>query len=111
MSAEIIDVRYDRFLRELREHGTWKLASQKSGLSEDEVSAACAENPKFDLSQVECLLEYHEEFMLNSTEKSIAAATADFNRQMDAARDEMSAKIAEMKEVAHEKYRIRHGGA
>ncbi len=109
MSADVIDMRYDRFLRELREHGSWKIASEKSGLPEAEVSAACVENPKFDLAQVECQLEHSEEFMLNSTEKSIAAATAEFNQQMNKARDEMKNQILAMKETAHEKFNIRHG--
>ncbi len=109
MSAEIIDVRYDRFLRELRDTGSWKIASVRAGLTEDEIQARCEEIPKFDLAQVECSLEHSEEFMITSTEKSIAGATATFNRQMEKARDHMKTQVMEMKETAHQKFRIRHG--
>lgn len=74
MSADVIDMRPDRFLRAIRDGGSWTETCKKAGFLTGEVEALCAENVKFDLSVVECQLEYHEEQMIKATEALIASA-------------------------------------
>ena len=64
MAGEVIDLRPDRFLRELREHGSMGKACINSGMSIAEFNDLCASNIKFDRSQVECYLEYFEDTIM-----------------------------------------------
>ena len=60
-SSNVVDVRPDRFLREMRDTGDFGIAAQKAHLSVPEVEELCKANAKFDLSVIECHLEYLEE--------------------------------------------------
>lgn len=59
--SNIIDVRPDRYLREMREHGDTAKALAASGMSRAEFDSICTSNIKFDRAQVECHLEYIED--------------------------------------------------
>ena len=59
--SNVIDIRFDRFLRELRETGCFEISAKKSGMTISEVEARCKQNPKFDLAAIECHLEFLEE--------------------------------------------------
>ncbi len=56
--GDVVDVRPDRFLRELREHGDKLKALTASGMSQAEFDSVCLNNIKFDRAQVECHLEF-----------------------------------------------------
>ena len=62
--GDVIDMRPDRFLHELRETGKWDIACTKSGMSGAEVEQLCQINSKFDLAQIECHLEFIEEKLI-----------------------------------------------
>ena len=96
MSADVVDMRPDRFLRAMRDTGNWAKACEAAGLTSEEVSKLC-ENPKFDLASVECQLEYHEEQIIETTEAAIAGARAD-----------RVTAIRVLRETAIEQYRARH---
>lgn len=87
MSADVIDMRPDAFLRAIRDTADWQAACDKAGFTLDEVEKLCAENPKFDLAQVECQLEYHEEQIIAATEAAIDAARANRDRQIKSLRE------------------------
>lgn len=59
--GDVIDVRPDRLLREMREHGDWNTACQNSGMTMTELNALCRSDIKFDRAFVECHLEFLEE--------------------------------------------------
>jgi hypothetical protein len=80
----IIDIRPDRFLREMREHGDWNKACQVSGMSIKELNDLCRSNIKFDRSFVECHLEFLEE-----------QAQAEMQRRLQAARTLAYKQLAE----------------
>lgn len=100
MSADVIDMRPDRFLRVLRDTANWAEACEKAGYSPDEVEALCAANAKFDLSQVECQLQFHEEKIIEATEAAITTARA--NRDT---------RIASLREGSLAEWRSRHPAA
>lgn len=87
MSADVIDMRPDRFLRVLRDTADWATACEKAGYSPDEVEALCAANAKFDLSQVECQLQFHEEKIIEATEAAIVTARQNRDSQVKDLRD------------------------
>jgi len=72
--GDVVDVRPDRFLREMREHGDWNKACQRSGMTIAELNDLCRSNIKFDRSFVECHLEFLEEFAQAEMRKRLAAA-------------------------------------
>ena len=74
--GDVIDVRPDRFLREMREHGDWNKACHNSGMSIKELNDLCRLNIKFDRSFVECHLEYLEELAQAEMRKRFEAARA-----------------------------------
>ena len=102
--GDVIDARPERFLREMREHGTWAEASKAAGLTLDEVEQLCAENPKFDLTQIECRLEYVEESLTTEVEKVITEA----KRRIAKARTALAGGIAAYRVAAMAAYRKRH---
>lgn len=104
--GDVIDARPDRFLREMRDHGTWAKACELSGLSPFEAKRLCTENPKFDLAQVECLLEFSEEFFTQMVEEVIAEAEA----QIAISRTALAGSIAACRALAMGAYRKRHNG-
>ena len=59
----VVDIRPDRFLREMREHGDKLKALTASGMSQAEFDSICSSNIKFDRAQVECHLEYFEDHL------------------------------------------------
>ncbi len=59
--GDVVDVRPDRFLREMRDHGDTLKALAASGMSRAEFDSICASNLKFDRAQVECHLEFIED--------------------------------------------------
>ena len=71
---QVVDIRPDRLLRELRETGSLEIAAEKAGMSMDEVTGLMAQNRKFDLSCIECFLEYNEEQVIGIIQASITDA-------------------------------------
>lgn len=71
MSGEVIDLRPDRFLREMREHGSLLRACENSGIPVREFNDLCASNIKFDRAQVECFLEYFEDVIMSEARKRL----------------------------------------
>ena len=69
--GEIVDVRPDRFLREMREHGTVDKACEASGMAKAELESLCRADRKFDLTQVEVFLEFMEDTMMAEVHKRL----------------------------------------
>lgn len=59
--GDVIDVRPDRYLREMREHGDKAKALAASGMSQVEFHSRCVDHVEFDRAQIECHLEYLED--------------------------------------------------
>ena len=74
MSGEVIDLRPDRFLRELREHGSLGKACINSGISIVEFNDLCKSNIKFDRAQVECFLQHFEDTVMAVARKQLGDA-------------------------------------
>ena len=72
--GDVVDVRPDRFLREMREHGDWNKACQASGMTIIELNDLCRSNIKFDRAFIECHLEYLEEKSQAEMQKRLKAA-------------------------------------
>lgn len=97
MTAEVVDVRPDRFLRAMRDTGDWAKACEQAKLSTEEAEKLCSDNPKFDLASVECQLEFIEDQMVQQTEAAIALT-----------RQKRDAKLAELRDKAMTDFRARH---
>jgi hypothetical protein len=76
MVGDVVDIRPDRYLRELREHGDKLKALTASGMSQVEFDNICSSNIKFDRSQVECHLEFIEENLQTQVRKLIRVTRA-----------------------------------
>lgn len=74
MTGEVIDLRPDRFLREMREHGSTDQACMNSGMSYAEFEDLCKSNIKFDRAQAECFLEHLEDKIMTIARKQLSAA-------------------------------------
>ena len=72
--GDVIDVRPDRFLREMREHGDWNMACHKAGMTLVELNDLCRSNIQFDRAFVECHLEYLEEKAQAEMQQRLKAA-------------------------------------
>jgi len=99
MTADVIDMRTDTFLRVLRETGDWNPSCERAGISVDEISKLCSINIKFDRAQVECQLENLEETMLSAIKLAAKEARASVDK-----------KMASMREALYEQLRERHDG-
>ena len=95
--GEVYDVRANRFLQEMRKHGSWEDACTGSGMSTEEAERLCSINPKFDLAQVEAQLEYVEEKYTSEIEAVIAKAKSD-----------CTAAVMSLRTEAMDAYRERH---
>jgi len=62
--AELIDLRPDRFLREVREQGDAYKACITAGFTLEELKSLIQENEKFRISVVECLNEWGEDIIM-----------------------------------------------
>ena len=71
--SNIIDIRPDRFLREMRDHGDWNKACQNAGMTIPELNELCRADIKFDRAFIECHLEYLEDKAHADTRKRIKA--------------------------------------
>lgn len=72
--AEVIDVRPDRFLRELRDGKNITEATEAAGMTTVELNDLITVNPPFALAARECIAEHAEEnmqIMANSAVKQI----------------------------------------
>ena len=103
--GDVIDARPDRFLREMREHGDWAKACKNAGFTLDEMKQLCIENAQFDLTQVECQLEYNEESLTTEIAKKIAVVEQAIND----AKLALAAQLAADRTTAIAAYRARHG--
>ena len=74
MTGEVIDLRPDRFLREMREHGSLSRACENSGMSHAEFEDLCKSNIKFDRAQVECFLQHIEDKIMAVARKQLGDA-------------------------------------
>ena len=74
MTGEVIDLRPDRFLREMRKHGSLAQACMNSGMSHAEFSDLCKSNIKFDRAQVECFLQHIEDEIMAVARKQLGDA-------------------------------------
>ena len=96
--GDLIDARPDRFLKEIRKHGTWERACALSGMTMAEADDLCNTNAEFDLAQVEAQLQFAEEAMVSAVEETI-----------DNARLAMSNKLKQLRERLTKYYQLRHG--
>jgi hypothetical protein len=87
--GDVIDVRPDRFLREMREHGNVDKACKASGMPRAELDDLCRVNAKFDLAQVEAHLEHIEEVIMAEARK----------------------RLGQIRVFAINSWKIRHGGS
>jgi len=71
MTGEVIDLRPDRFLREMRDHGDLARACRNSGMSYTEFNDLCKSNIKFDRAQVECFLQYREDVIMTEAREQL----------------------------------------
>ena len=71
MSGEVIDLRPDRFLREMRDHGSLVKACMNSGMSHAEFQDLCQSNLSFDRAQVDCYLEHTEDEIMTEARKRL----------------------------------------
>lgn len=69
--GDVVDIRPDRFLREMREHGNADMACKAAGLPQAELEDLCRVNAQFDHAQVECYLEFMEDVMMAETRKRL----------------------------------------
>lgn len=74
--GDVVDVRPDRYLREMRDHGNVAKALAASGMSRAEFDSTCASNIKFDRAQVECHLEYIEDQIQTQVRKLLRVTRA-----------------------------------
>lgn len=74
--GEVVDVRSNRALREMREHGDVDKTCQAAGLTKDELNELCRMNIKFDRAIVECQLEFLEEKAMTEIRRCLKAARA-----------------------------------
>ena len=72
MSGEVIDFRPDRFLREMRDHGSLVRACMNSGMSHAEFKDLCKSNISFDRAQVDCYLEFMEDVIMTEARKRLS---------------------------------------
>lgn len=93
--ADILDSRYDLFLRALRDSGNWETACTTAGLPIEAIVNKCRTDQKFDLTQTELHLEYLEE-QIHKWSAKHPGAGADID-------------IRTIREYAMAKYRERHG--
>lgn len=72
--GDVVDVRPDRFLHEMRDLGDFAQAAAKAGLSTAEAEGLCKSNSKFDLAVIEAHLEYLEDEMGKQVRAKLAEA-------------------------------------
>lgn len=82
MSAEVIDIWPDRFLRAMRETGDWHASCRAAGMNSGEVANLCLTNIKFDRAMVESLKEFYEEQAIEKREAAIKVAQGRFEQNM-----------------------------
>ena len=82
--GDVVDVRPDRFLREMREHGEPNTACQASGMTMSELNDLCRSNVKFDRAFVECHLEFLEEKARAEMQRRLKAARTFAYKQLEA---------------------------
>ena len=82
--GDVVDVRPDRFLREMRDHGDWNKACQRAGMTLIELNDLCRSNIKFDRAFVECHLEYLEEQAQAGMQMRLTAARTLAYKHLDA---------------------------
>ena len=66
---ELIDLRPDRFLKEIRDHGDTVQACTAAGFSPEELEELLQSVPKLRFTAHECLLQYAEEQVLEQQAK------------------------------------------
>lgn len=72
--GDVVDVRPDRFLREMRDHGNVDTACKNAGMLRADLEDLCRVNPKFDRAQIECYLEFMEDAVMSETRKLLEGA-------------------------------------
>lgn len=72
--GDVVDVRPDRALREMREHGDVDKTCQAAGLTHDELNDLCRSNIKFDRAIIECQLEFLEEKAMTEMRRCLKVA-------------------------------------
>lgn len=74
--SNVVDLRPDRFLREMRDTGDFGKAAANANLTVADAEALCKENAKFDLAVIECHLEFLEEKMNEQRREALEKARA-----------------------------------
>ncbi len=93
----VIDIRPERLLREVRDHGDFDVAMKNAGMTEQETNQLLANSPKFSISVRECIYEYHEEKILAKyaeAKKAVVDASASLLKSLD---DAIAAAIKEIR--------------
>jgi hypothetical protein len=70
MADDVHDIRFDLFLRAMRDTGSFQHSCEKAGVSSEEVEAKCRAEKKFDLTVVACYLEWSEETLMAKVRES-----------------------------------------
>ena len=96
MDSTVVDIRPDQFLRAMRDTADWIASCKAANLTMQEVEDLCKTSAKFDLSVVECQLQYHEEKIIEATEAAFEKARAD-----------RATKIADLRRQAMAAYEAR----
>ena len=68
--SNVIDIRPDRILREIRDHGSLPIACSKANVTASTLKELLEDYPKFAYSLAECMREFYEDRILrNQAEK------------------------------------------
>ena len=70
----VVDVRPDRFLRAMRDTGSWPDAAKASGLSAQDVEQICRDNSKYDLAVIEAHMEWLEDRIMTQARDHLKQA-------------------------------------
>lgn len=77
----VVDIRPDRYLREVREHGDLGEAARKAGLTADELNELLS-LPKYYRAVVECVRERREEQLIIARDEAIAQVRVNYNAKI-----------------------------
>ncbi len=77
----VVDIRPDRYLREVREHGDMGEAARKAGLTADELNELL-QLPKYYRAIIECVRERREEQLIIARDEAIAQIRTDYNTRI-----------------------------
>lgn len=90
--SNVVDLRPDLVLRELREHGSLPRACLLARVTAQVLKELLTDYPKFATSMVECMREFAEEKVLKTQAEKYKTLTSNYNstkRALDAETDRL----------------------